>query len=374
MIAKKIRVKNVEKGVAYLLVDRKVEVICASPDILEILPPDLSSPDCARILAAALQANLVLRPEVRVPFRHYSFSAAPEDQIENRWADFGAKVGQSHGCVDGVHSYIFLRHLDRPHDHGHWFECRVGTDGSLLRDLFRDLAREQALCRRAEIEYGLRPLMSSIPELPTQADRKKPKRPRAPNRAEREIAQRQPTKKELARSELDQVWPAPGELVSYAEFCERLQARGIDIILNRKGASVGVSYSVDGEKWKASTLGDAYQWAAIEAHLLPEVDNRSAELATRKAVTPPVLPPPLPPSQPATTKPEALKSKRRDATPLNLLQLLERAHEQPATVYQREERRRNREDFARVAAGGQHAYPANGGGRGSSPSRHRRHR
>lgn len=213
MISKKILVNTISETLNYLLVGRGFEVVSASPDILGSLPPNLGSPAGVKVLTELFEVALSLRPEVESPFRHWSLATQPKEPIGAHWEDISQEFYGAHGVRQDLHSFLTIRHLDRPHDHIHSLFCRVGSDGSLLRDTLRDCAISQMVCRTIEKRYGLEQLESSVPEkMPPDMD--KQLHPPRLTRAEREMQKRGVlTHKEIARSRLDTAWPSEGETV-----------------------------------------------------------------------------------------------------------------------------------------------------------------
>lgn len=363
MISKKIKVRSLEKALFYLLVGRNAEIVDASPDILALLPPTIDTPDCVKYLAELLSVNCDLRPDVVSPFRHWSLAIGNSESVDGKWKDINDEFISAHGLERDKHSFLTIRHLDQGHDHVHPVFCRVGNDGSLLRDVFRDCAISQAVCRRVEKKYGLRELTSSVPEVIPVGPGRAGKGPRK-TRSEKEMEDRRlPTKKELARARLDALWPVEGSPLFYSDFSERLAADGIDVLLNKKGDTVGVSYCIEGEKWKACTLGEKYQWKELKPHIRSIQDHDSAVAAERKAPGSKSFDAALSFSRPREMPSIPMRPKSPKVVPsVNLLALLEEAYESQGSLYQREEQRRAREGSIRAIGPKDRGIPFPGGG------------
>jgi hypothetical protein len=351
MISKKIKVSSILGMLEYLILGRQFELVCLSPDLAKVLPRPISEipeTELVSILAEALSFMADLRPDVPSPIRHWSLSAQEGIENSQHWKSQAEMMFEAHGVQAEKHTYLAIRHLDQARDHIHPIFCRIGLDGSLIRDTWRDCGISQQVCRDIETQYGM-PLLASSVEPAKPATPKSKKKPRAA-RPESEMATRGvPPKKQQAIQCLESAWPKDDEVITYARFVVRLEEAGIDVLLNKRGASVGVSYRIGDQVWKSSTLGERYQWRGIEPHILRRVDGNDAEAAMRTvpvSETKPVLP--AKPNHVHEIKPlKAPNSPLRGvvAPSIDVLALVGAAYDHQ-TIYQREAAR-NRKEGAR---------------------------
>lgn len=255
----------------YLMTDRQMRIVGGDPRTMSCLFPYPDMARLAKILADSFEQTRALRPEVPSPYRHKVFGIARGETLE--WSEVVPTIKAVHGIDDVRHRYLAVQHLDRDFEHIHFFSLRVGTDGSLLRDQLRDCALSQSACRLIEQEFGLRALKSSVSLNEMKTLRRPESRPKRPSRGEHEIHQRgELTRKELAYRRLLEVWPSPGEVLSFEAFTARLKASGIEIQTNKRGSRVGLTYCFGGtEVWKASDLGRDVQWSALSPHIAAQI-------------------------------------------------------------------------------------------------------
>ncbi len=372
MISKKLKVRSILNALTYLLVNRRVEIVSASGDILSVLPDRINTPEAARMITEVFEMAAALRPDVASPFRHWSVSAHEVERVSPYWGDISDTLLERHGLSESLHTFLVLRHLDQPHDHIHPLWCRVGVDGSLIRDTMRDCGITQVVCREVEAKYGPIQLQSSVRPMKPRAPRPERNTPK-PNKAKGEIRKRGKTPAmDSARCSLDQVWPREGEVLSYAEFCDRLGKAGIDILLNKGGRTVGVSYAIHGQKWKASSLGEHYQWASIAPHIRRDVDAASMAAASRVGTTVEQKPPLPSPKVGVWSSPQNIPSMLVGLRGKALLTLVEDAYARQETIYQRERSRTNREKAKPFAGPRDRGMPVPGrGNRGLHKRPHR---
>lgn len=372
MISKKLKVRSILNALTYLLVNRDVEIVTASSDILSVLPGRIDTPEAARMIAEVFEMTAAIRSDVASPFRHWTLSAHEVERVSPYWGDISDTLLDRHGLNENIHTFLVLRHLDQRKDHIHPLWCRVGMDGSLVRDTMRDCGITQAVCREVEAKYGPKQLESSVPQVRSRAPKPGRNRPRT-DRAKGGTRKRGGTPAmDSAQLSLDQVWPSEGEMLSYAEFCDRLGKAGIDILLNKGGRTVGVSYSIDGQKWKASSLGERYQWASIEPHIRRDVDAASISAAGRVRATVESKPPLPPPKVGVWSGPQNMPSKPAGMPGKALLTLVEDAYARNETIYQRERSRAQREKARPIAGPRDRGMPVPGrGNRGLHKRPHR---
>lgn len=321
----------------YLITGRQMRIVGGDPRSLSCLCPPPSLDTLAGLLADSFEQTRRLRPEVPSPFRHLVFGVDRGESLE--WSEVIPTIMAAHGLDSVRHRYLAVQHFDRDFEHIHFVLCRVGTDGSLVRDRLRDCALSQHACRVIEKEYGLRPLKSSVSLEEMKTLRRPKSRSKRPTRGEHEIHNRgELTRKEVAYRRLKEAWPSPGETISFEDFAKRLNRSGIEIQINKRGSRVGITYCFDGDQtWKASELGQDVLWSSLSPHIsaqvIPEdIDHiRSIRPATRPSADDnPALPanpkPPIPsPGMPAAQA--RLPHHPAPTTPaINLLDLLDTAY------------------------------------------------
>ena len=274
MIGNPVPMPDPEASVRYVLEGRYATIEYCSPRILANLP---HRPDTALgvvQIVTMLAKNTEIRTRVPRPFRHIVISIPPGEQLGDNWRKVIEAILRAHGVDPKLHDFLAIRHHDKPHEHVHIMWCRIGSDGSLLRDHMRDGAITQQVCHRMEKLFNLRRLNSSIPEDRLPFSSTAPRKRKRPSRAEWELTARGVIpKKEMFRNRIRSVWPAAGEIRSFQDLTSRWEKEGIQVELCRKGSRVGMVYVVDGERKKASELGKEFQWGALEPHISRDITN-----------------------------------------------------------------------------------------------------
>lgn len=276
----------------YLISGRQMRVVGGDPRSMACLCPRPDQETLARRLAVSFESTRSLRPEVPSPFRHLVFSADVGESLP--WADIIPTIAAAHGLNSVQHRYLAVEHFDRNFEHIHFVFERVGNDGSLLRDRLRDCAISQAVCRQVEREYGLRVLKSSVSLDEMKSLRRPKSRKKRESRGEYEIHLRgEPTRKDIALQRLHAVWPKSGEVLSFADFVARLAQARIELLVNKRGSRVGLSYRFDGEEiWNASTLSQGVLWTALEPHISTQISTE--DISRIRAARPRTAPKPPP--------------------------------------------------------------------------------
>jgi len=312
-----------------------------------------------------------------------SIAIPPGEHLSQEgWKRVAMEMLVAHGVDLAMHEFIVLRHLDRPHDHIHVIWCRIGDDGSLIRDRLGDGALAQEVCRNMEIYFGLRRLVSSIEGFPPSVTSSGERKRKRPSRAVYEMRKRGVVPEvDHFCARLDAAWPKDGEILPFRSLVERWEEAGIRLEVTKKGPRVGLLYEVDGKRKKASDLGEKYKWTSLSLHISGDISAEDLLAIRSIRPTPKVrsfAPRPEPPVQefahpspkplpdaPVTAgkQPALVKAPKTPIIP-DLLSLVEDAYARFSRSTQEERR-------ARVSArpapltGSRHALPA----RAPSPRR-----
>jgi len=224
MIAQPVRCTSLQGALSYLLDGRDAAVILASSAVAAWLPIEVTTAASVKVITARLGQNSALRPDVARPFRHLVLSIKRDETLGDEWVNAAVNMLKAHGIDPSKHDFIVIRHFDKDHEHIHIIWCRVGSDGTLLRDHLRDGAICQTVCRAMEKKFGLLELQSSISESPPSTAQKRVRRKR-PTRPEFEMAKRGVTSdKEKFRQRLEEAWPAPHEVLYFADLVRHFQS------------------------------------------------------------------------------------------------------------------------------------------------------
>ncbi len=376
MIGNPVDCPDIHQAIQYALKGRKATIVLLSPRILASLPADPASLSGARLVADYLAKNRVLRIRVPNPYRHLAISVPPGEDLGARWEAVVKYMLLAHGVDLSKHDYIAIQHQDRPHDHIHLFWCRIGLDGSLIRDRLGDGAVTQKVCRQMEVKYGLRRLQSSISELPGTVTSSGARKRKRPTRAEFEMTKRGVIpEKEQFRTRLTEAWPGPNEVISFEALTKTWMDCGIRIEVCRKGNRVGVVYEIDGQRKKASELGKQFQWQALSPHI--STDITTGDIAAIRSIRPGKKRDNLAPMSERMPEqsaiplavPEPSQLRKKPLVEVNLLALMEDTYARFSAAT-REERRRRLSGLQAPRGGSPGPQDPRLRGRGGTP-RHR---
>jgi len=207
-------------------------------------------------LVAELNAIASLRPEVKRPFVHLSFSAHPDDR---EISDLEAlQMAEDWSWHSDTSVWILIRHDDhRPkRQHWHYLSCRVDELGVLTRNRYMDFHIQMQFARKWERFLDLIPV-----ETPPRPDRPHGRARidvKSGRRDEEARARGKPLIRDVIRSRLDAV-EAHG--LKGQALQQALMAAGLDMDLRLAlGKPKGITW-IDkntGQRMKASDLGARY--------------------------------------------------------------------------------------------------------------------
>lgn len=261
MISKKIPCDDISASVWYVLFNRGGAKLILGSYGMEFCPTPHTHPEAIQFLTAKLTQHDQLRPEVLSKWRHWSLSAEPDAGLSDaNWGQIAFDFLDHHQINLDKNQVMAVLHHDQSVDHLHILWSRIGVDGSLARDVFRDCGISQKACRKIEKKYGLQELLSSVPE--TKVGRSPPEQKPKKSRKAAEVRMNDRGGKSVAqqfREQVGSVWPRAGEILYWVDFVERLRSSGIEVETNRRGDTVGLAYRWNGHYRKASDLGDEYK-------------------------------------------------------------------------------------------------------------------
>lgn len=111
-----------------------------------------------RELTGQFQDVRKLNNRVEKPVIHLALRPAPGDQLDrHQWIAIGQAAAKEFG-ID-KNQYLSVLHRDTPQPHIHIVGNRVGYDSKVASD-GKSYARMAAFCRRVEIEYSLKKVLS----------------------------------------------------------------------------------------------------------------------------------------------------------------------------------------------------------------------
>ena len=226
--------------------------------------------DTPRALAREFGAVRALRPTLGRAVQHTSISAAPGEHLtDDQWREIGRRYLQAMGFADS--QALIIRHTDRDHEHIHIIANRVTNSGGVVSDS-RDYARQDALMRQLEQDYGLqrvKPAKESPKRAPTQG----------------EIAAYERTGQPSVKTRLQALLDAAIEdCRDFTAFAERLEAEGVQIVptVQQGGARLsGLLFMLDGVKMKGSDLGKSYTAKGIQTRGIAYEQSRDYAAISR---------------------------------------------------------------------------------------------
>ena len=214
--------------------------------------------DDVRTLSAELEALASIRPNIRRPYIHLSFSAHPNDRTISD--DEAVQMAEDWAWNADVSAWCLIRHDDHlpKRQHWHFLASRVDEMGVLSRDRLRDYRIQMRFSRKWE-------RFLDLVEVPTPPS---PDRPHGRAGVDRKIARAdgearmrgKPLLRDVIRSRLDAV-EARG--LRGAALREALQAAGLDLDLRMAGGKPkGITWvdttGTDPQRIKGSDIGKRY--------------------------------------------------------------------------------------------------------------------
>lgn len=216
----------------------------------ELLETNLLS-DTTEQRIKELHLNSSKRPTIRKPAMHASLNLALGENVSNE-----IFIQMAHEYMKGLgyndNPYLIYRHTDSEHQHIHLIICRIRSDGTVVPD-GKEIKKSQEITRAMEKKYGLRQLDSK---------NKSKTKPISKGQIEKFMRTGEVPVKAQIPVIIDKALEATKTLES---FTKHLQYQGVNIQLhtNKKGI-FGISYEMDGVKFKGSQLGKAYTWKNIK--------------------------------------------------------------------------------------------------------------
>jgi hypothetical protein len=240
----------------------------------EIVGGNLSGENASE-MAREFSAVWRTRPDVAKPVWHCSLSLPSGEKLsQEKWGEvadaFMAKMGFSE-----CHPYTAIRHRDTEFDHVHIIASRVGLDGSLWHGQWE--AHEAIkISQELEKEFGL-----------VQTEGYKGKKDRKTLTAkEINMAVRQgkePPKQRL-QNMIDEVITIKPTIVDLAKILEN-EGVEVQVKLYETGTVSGISFSLEGIKFKGSSLGKAYSWSGLMKRGVTYEQARDSEELKRFAAS-----------------------------------------------------------------------------------------
>lgn len=208
----------------------------------------------------------MLRPNLKKYFYHTSLNFPPtenlaDEKIKKISVEYLNEMGFNQ------HQYIIFRHFDADHPHLHILVNRISYDGAVVSDS-NDFMRSEKVLRRLEKKYKLTEVISS-----RQAQE------RAMTKNELEMMKR--TDEPSVKMKLQVLIKGlVREKITTAEFIQRLESKGIDVLFNQAstGFVSGISYGYEGLQFKGAHLGNSYKWQAIKAAIGYEQERDRAAI------------------------------------------------------------------------------------------------
>ncbi len=213
-------------------------------------------------LAAELNAIASIRPEVKRPFVHISFSAHPDDR--HITDDEAIQMAEDWAWTADHSAWCLFRHDDHlRHDdhrpgrqHWHYLSSRVDEMGVLSRDRLRDFQIQMRWARKWEKFLGLVPV--ATPPRPDRPHGRATLERKSGRMDDQARARGKPLLRDVIRSRLDAV-EALG--LKGSDLRQALLAAGLDMDLRfAAGRPKGVTWvdQKSGQRMKGSDLGKRY--------------------------------------------------------------------------------------------------------------------
>lgn len=216
-------------------------------------------------LAAEFGIFREMRPSAKNPVWHCSLSSPSGEVLTaDQWRavteDFMSIMGMSEN------PFVFVRHNDTDHDHGHIIASRINLHGELWAGQF-EVSKAIRATQQIERDHGLILTPGFIDDADT-----------LPEQMATNIGIRNPTKNEIEQA--DRTGEAPARLQlqdiigaaldddtkTVFAFIDELEAAGVTAVPNvaKTGRMNGFSFEIDGIPFKGSQLGKAFGWKSLQ--------------------------------------------------------------------------------------------------------------
>lgn len=211
-----------------------------------------------RELAKEFAESRSLNPDLQRPVYHVSLSLSPGEHVDDfTWNEIADRYMQRMGF--GSSQYVVARHTDREnHEHIHIVASRIGLDGKTVSDS-NDYYRSEQVIRGIEKEFGLEQVLSSH-----ERNIEDQKKALSAGELHKALETGTPSMKMILQKRLDE---AAKYSVTMSDFVRNLERRqGVQVIPNMadNGRVSGLSYRIDGQTIKGSTLGKAYTFNGLQ--------------------------------------------------------------------------------------------------------------
>ncbi|MCP3967033.1 MAG: relaxase/mobilization nuclease domain-containing protein [Lentisphaerae bacterium] len=228
--------------------------------------------ETSRALAAEFKASRELRPECERPVWHCSLSLPKNEKAgDERWSSIAEKHLKNMDIDPDKHQYVVIQHKDTEYDHIHIIASRIGLDGEIWKGQWEARKAIQST-QKLEKEFGL----SQTKGLEEKRTEKR--------LTSNEINMAARTKKAPTRAILqNHIAEALEDKPTTAVFLERMAISNIGVRPNiaSTGRMSGISFELEGIKFKGSQLGKGYSWAGLQKKGLDYEQDRDREVLNR---------------------------------------------------------------------------------------------
>lgn len=211
-------------------------------------------------LAKEFQQIAALRPEIEKPVWHGALALPKGDMLEDKeWNHIVTVYLQGLGFDTQTTPYAVVRHRNTESDHIHISACRVNLSAGLYLGRNEHLIATK-ICQELERKYAL--------TITPGPDHKAPaKALKTTEKAMQQRTGKVPPRRQLQLSIDETIKDNSG--LSVDEFIEKLAQAGITAKpnLSKSGKMSGFSFEINSIAFKASQLGKAYGWQALEKRL-----------------------------------------------------------------------------------------------------------
>jgi len=201
-----------------------------------------------RHLSSEFSALRKLRPTLGKAVCHISLSIPSDDKklSKQTWGEIAETFIQELGFKDCP--FIAVKHNDTDHQHIHILASRIKTNGEVVSDK-NDFKRSEDIIRRLENKFGLSAVLPS-------------------NQTPKKRGKRFKNEKELKMNKHQEIAKAINQAIVNAKnmngFIDECEKRGVALKPYLDNTKVkGLSYRYQGEWYKASSIGNEYQWGPL---------------------------------------------------------------------------------------------------------------
>jgi len=207
--------------------------------------------DNSKSLCNEFDTICALRPSVSKVVYHTSLSISPDEKLTNdQFIEIGEEYLKRMGFDNS--QYLIYRHTDQEHPHIHLIANRITMNGEVVSDKW-NYKRSEKVVRELEKTFGLKEVVSSDKTQET-----------ALSKGQIEYFKRTgqlPVKTQLQMIIKDAITKAS----SFEQFEASVNEKGANVLFHKNGNDkiYGVSFELDGVKFKGSSLGKAYTFNKI---------------------------------------------------------------------------------------------------------------